>query len=81
MSDKPTTASSVVTFKEWWGRNRWCDREKGEYVWQAAQAAMKERCARVCDEIEANATPSEAYLDGTAGECAEAIRAIGEGDD
>ena len=80
-----------MTFDEWWDAIceevwRMDDRETADFVraaWEAATQAERERCAKLCDEIEAKAvahdkfsrSDSEFGKAAAADACAEAIRA------
>ena len=41
---------AVMTFEDWWQHNKWCDKEKGSYIWEAATKAENERCVALCQE-------------------------------
>lgn len=67
-----------MTFDEWRESNKWCDPEKGRFIWDASAKAEREACAKVCETLPADDPTGPWFNDDmtmAAIDCANAIRA------
>lgn len=71
-----------MTFEEWWNQasDSWqnahsASRDHYRLAWEAATAAERERCAKVCEALGGTDGDDFDYEQGAALRCADAIRA------